>query len=194
MKTKQIDRREALRKTLLIMGSTLSAPTIMGILDGCSISNETDWAPDFFDKDQAILITEVSEIIIPATDTSGTRDVGVPKFIESMIRDVYSEDDRNMFIEGLTAFNTRAEKSYGKVFTELNPGQKPEFVKKLNDDAIINSDKHDKTLFILTVKELTVGGLCSSEAGTSQVLKYDKVPGAYHGCIPYEEAGKQWAT
>ena len=106
-----------------------------------------------------------------------------------------------MFIEGLTAFNTRAEKSYGKVFTELNSGQKPEFVKKLNefvkklnDDAIINSDKHDKTLFILTVKELTVGGLCSSEAGTSQVLKYDKVPGAYHGCIPYEEAGKQWAT
>lgn len=194
MKTKQIDRREALRKTVLIMGSALSAPTIMGILDGCSVSNEPDWIPDLFDNDQAIMISEISEIMIPATDTPGARDVGVPKFIESMIRDVYSEEDRNIFMEGMTSFNSNAEKEYGRVFIELNPEQKLEFVKNRNDDAIINSDNYDILPFILTVKELTVGGFCTSKAGATQVLKYDKVPGEYHGCIPYEEVGKQWAT
>ncbi len=194
MNINQINRREALRKTALIMGGALSAPAMMGILNGCAVSNEPGWTPDFFNKDQAMLITELSEIIIPATDTPGARDVGVPKFIESMIRDVYSEENRNEFIQGLIAFNEQAEKEYGKVFTDMNADQRTEFVKKLNDDAIINSGNYDKTPFILTVKELTVGGFCTSEAGATQVLKYDKVPGAYHGCIPYEEVGKQWAT
>ncbi len=190
----QISRREALQKTAMIIGSALSAPTMTGILNGCSVSNKPDWTPDFFDIDQAKLITELSEIIIPATDTPGARDVGVPKFIESIIRDVYSEENRIYFLRGMTAFSAQAEKEYGKVFTDMNADQRTEFVKKLNDDAIINSDNYDKTPFILTVKELTVGGFCTSEAGATQVLKYDKVPGAYHGCIPYEDVGKQWAT
>ena len=45
-------------------------------------------------------------------------------------------------------------------------------------------------------KELTLLGFFTSEPGATQVLQYEPVPGAYHGCIPIAEAGngKQWAT
>ena len=44
-------------------------------------------------------------------------------------------------------------------------------------------------------KELTLLGFFTSEPGATQVLQYEPVPGAYHGCIPIAEAGngKQWA-
>jgi hypothetical protein len=43
-------------------------------------------------------------------------------------------------------------------------------------------------------KELTLLGFFTSEPGATQVLQYDPVPGAYHGCVPLEEVGKTWAT
>jgi gluconate 2-dehydrogenase gamma chain len=48
--------------------------------------------------------------------------------------------------------------------------------------------------FVLTTKELTVSGFFTSEPGATQVLHYEAVPGAYHGCLPLSEVGKTWAT
>ena len=50
--------------------------------------------------------------------------------------------------------------------------------------------------FLLSVKELTMLGFFTSEAGATQVLQYQAVPGAYKGCVPVSEAGngKTWAT
>ena len=48
--------------------------------------------------------------------------------------------------------------------------------------------------FFKNMKELTVLGFCTSEEGATNFLKYEAVPGAYHGCIPYSEVGAAWAT
>lgn len=189
--TTLIDRREALRKTVIILGGAVSAPTMMGILNGCSVTNDPDWVPQYFDNDQAVLITEISDIIIPATDTPGARDVGVPKFIESMVKDVFNQEDQSKFMEGLNAFNAQAMEEYNKSFIKLKPGEKKEFVKVRHEEALKNRMEDQ---FIMTVKEMTISGFCTSEAGATQVLKYDKVPGEYEGCIPFADVGKQWAT
>jgi hypothetical protein len=44
------------------------------------------------------------------------------------------------------------------------------------------------------IKELTCLGFFTSEPGATQVLQYEAVPGAYHGCVPLAEVGKTWAT
>ena len=189
--TTLIDRREALRKTVIILGGAVSAPTMMGILNGCSVTNDPDWVPQYFDNDQAVLITEISDIIIPATDTPGARDVGVPKFIESMVKDVFNKENQSKFMEGLNTFNAQAMEEYNKSFIKLKPGEKKEFVKVRHAEALKNRMVDQ---FIMTVKEMTISGFCTSEAGATQVLKYDKVPGEYEGCIPFADVGKQWAT
>lgn len=194
MKVKQIDRREAIKRTAMIMGGAVTAPTMMGILNGCTVSNEPNWTPAFFDKNQAVTIMDIVDIIIPTTDTPGALDVGVPKFIESMIQDVFKEEDRLKFLNGLADFQNSVKEKHGNSFVKLDAEVKLEIVSGLNGSSIKSSERNGMEWFYMTVKEMSVSGFCLSEAGATQVLKYDKVPGEYKACIPFEEVGKTWAT
>jgi gluconate 2-dehydrogenase gamma chain len=194
-----MDRREALKRTAWMMGGILSAPAIAGVLKGCTAKPTVDWKPEFLNQDQAVLITQVSEIIIPKTDTPGAKDAGVPGFIDQMLKDVYSIEDQKYYMDGLAAFNAAAEKEYGDPFIELDPEQQAAFVKKVHDEAVTEerSDRRPpKRPFILTTKELTMLGFFTSKPGATEVLQYVAVPGAYKGCIPLSEAGngKTWAS
>ena len=181
------------------MGGVVSAPAIMGILKGCAAKPTIDWKPVFLTEDQATLVTQVAEVIIPKTDTPGAKDVGVPSFIDLMLKEVYSKEDQDRFTTGLLAFDEEAKKAYGDPFVELDPEQQTAFVKKMNEEAVKaakNTSPAPPKPFILMARELTLLGFFTSEAGATQVLQYEAVPGAYHGCLPLSEAGngRTWAT
>ncbi len=194
-----MDRREALKRTALLMGGAVSAPAIMGILKGCKARPAIDWKPVFLSEDQASVISVISEIIIPRTDTPGAIDVGVPAFIDQMVKEVYSPEDQKWFTDGLTAFNSAAREKYSEDFVDLGDEDQATFVTEMHN-AAIEAEKTTrpapKRPFILMMKELTLLGFFTSEPGATQVLQYDPVPGAYHGCVPLAEAGngKTWAT
>ncbi len=191
-----MNRREALERTGLILGYAVSAPVLMGILKGCKASPELTYKPDFFSNDQAGIMSEVAEIIIPKTDTPGAKDVGVPGFIDKMLKECYKKEDQDRFMTGLASFDEEAKKSLGDSFMDLEPARQQEHVKKVHDEAIAAYKKGDlkERPFILMMKELTLLGFFTSEPGATQVLQYDPVPGAYHGCVPLAEVGKTWAT
>src|SRR5690606_22081465 len=96
-----MNRREVIKRTAILMGGVVSAPAIMGILKGCKAKPGVAWTPKYFTQEQAYVITEVAEIIIPKTDTAGAKDAGVPAFIEQMIFEAYSEEDRTKFMAAL---------------------------------------------------------------------------------------------
>jgi gluconate 2-dehydrogenase gamma chain len=195
-----MDRREALRKTALLMGAAVSASALTGILQGCKATPELTYTPQFFTEDQARIITEVAEIIIPKTDTPGAKDTGVPGFIDLMLKDCYKKEDQDRFIAGLTALDEEAKKAYGDSFIYCKPEQQVELVTKVHADALTQEKENKETNrqrpFILMAKELTLLGFFTSEVGATQVLQYVAVPGSYKGCIPLAEAGngKTWAT
>lgn len=192
-----MDRREALRRTALLMGGAVSAPAILGVLQGCKAKSGLVWKPVFLNEDQALVVSQVAEIIIPRTDTPGAKDVGVPSFIDQMLKEVYAPEDQKRFMEGLTAFNQEAKKTHGEVFTGLDDEDQAAYVKTVHDAAVkAGRGSADERSFILTMKELTMLGFFTSEPGATEVLQYDAVPGAYHGCLPLSEAGngKTWAT
>lgn len=194
-----MDRREALKRTALLMGGVVSAPAIMGVLKGCTARPGVDWKPAFLTEDQASIVAQVSEIIIPRTDTPGAKDVGVPSFIDQMVNEVYSEEDQKWFTEGLAAFNEAAKKEYGDDFADLDEEDQAAFVQRVHEEAVTaenTTDPAPRRPFILLMKELTMLGFFTSEPGATQVLQYVPVPGAYKGCIPLSEAGngRTWAT
>jgi gluconate 2-dehydrogenase gamma chain len=194
-----MNRREALKRTAWVMGGVVSAPAIMGILKGCKAEPKIDWKPEFLAQDQAGIVSEVAEIIIPKTDTPGAKEVGVPGFIDNILKDCYSKEDQDRFTTGLVSFNEEAQKAYGDAFMDLEPEQQQEYVKKVHDEAIKaeqTTQPAPKRPFILMMKELTMLGFFTSKVGATQVLQYDPVPGAYKGCIPLSEAGngKTWAS
>jgi len=193
-----INRREALRKTALMMGAAISSSALAGLLQGCKTTPELTYVPQFFTEDQGRIVMEVAEIIIPKTDTPGAKDVGVPGFIDTMLKDCYKKEDQDRFLEGLTAFDEEAKKAYGDSFIYCKPEQQVELVTKVHAAAIAEAkeNKEAKRPFILMTKELTLLGFFTSEPGATQVLQYIAVPGAYKGCVPLAEAGngKTWAT
>ena len=193
-----IDRREALRKTAMMMGAAISASAFAGLMQGCKTTPELTYVPQFFSEDQGRIVMEVAEIIIPKTDTPGAKDVGVPGFIDTMLKDCYKKEDQDRFLTGLTAFDEEAKTAYGDSFIYCKPEQQMELVKKTHDAAIAEAkeNREAKRPFILMTKELTLLGFFTSEPGATQVLQYEAVPGSYKGCLPLSEAGngKTWAT
>lgn len=191
-----MNRREALQKAAWVLGYAVATPTLVGVLNGCKAQPELAFKPVFLNEDQARLVAEVAEIIIPKTDTPGAKDVGVPGFIDLILKDCYKKEDQDRFLSGLTEFDNAAKSAFGDLFLDLEPAQQSEHVKKTHDVALEASKSgqvKDKP-FILMMKELTVTGFFTSEAGATQVLQYVAVPGAYHGCVPLAEVGKTWAT
>lgn len=191
-----MNRREAIQKAAMVLGYAVATPTLVGVLNGCKATPELTFKPVFLTEDQARLVAEVAEIIIPKTDTPGAKDVGVPGFIDVMLKDCYKKEDQDRFLAGLAEFDNAAKTAYGDTFLGLDATQQSEHVKKVHDAAIAaaQSGEVKDRPFILMVKELTVTGFFTSEVGATQVLQYAPVPGAYHGCVPLAEVGKTWAT
>jgi gluconate 2-dehydrogenase gamma chain len=194
-----MDRREALKRTAWMMGVAVSAPTIMAVLKGCSAKPGLDWKPTFFTEEQAALVSQLAETIIPKTDTPGAKEAGVPAFIDLVIKDCYKKEDQDKFAAGLKAFDEQAKSEAGDSFLELDAAKQTEFVNKVYKQAAESAKTAGPSAdrpFILTMRELTLTGFFTSEPGATQVLQYEAVPGAYHGCLPLAEAGngKTWAT
>ncbi len=196
--TTVIGRREALRRTAMVMGGMLTAPTIAAIQQGCKAAPELTWTPTFFTEEQARAITRLADIIIPKTDTPGAVEAGVPGFIEQVVKDCYTEEDQKQFTEGLNAFIEGAQQEYGRTFVDLTAEKQEAYTISVHNKAVeqakAGAEKH-KRPFILKCKELTLAGFFTSEPGATLVLQYEAVPGSYKGCITLQEAGgKAWAT
>jgi gluconate 2-dehydrogenase gamma chain len=198
-------RREVLQQAAAILGYTITGPALAGILNGCKAKPEVGFKPEFFSADQASLVATLTEIIIPRTDTPGAIDVGVPMFIDNMIKEIYPKESQDAFLKGLSDFDNGARENYGKAFVDCSDEEKLTYFKKQHD-AVINksgsgysgsfwasTDKNTKP-FIVELKELTLLGFFTSEPGATKVLQYNQVPGPYKGCVPLTEVGKTWAT
>lgn len=196
-----MNRRQVLQRVAYLMGGAVSAPAVLGLLNGCTPKQEASWQPVFLTKEQGALVADIAEIIIPRTNTPGAKDVGVPAFIDSMLKDVYTQEDRDRYLTGLKAFDDAARTAHSKAFVALSKGQQTELVKKFHDEAVaveLAYDPRPATLqrpFILMTKELTLLGFFCSEPGATQVLQYVAVPGGYQPCVPIAQAGngKAWA-
>ena len=197
-----MNRREALQQVAWLMGGAISAPAVLGVLNGCAPQADSDWKPVFLSGEQGALVAEITEIILPRTDTPGAKDIGVPAFIDTMLRDAYPKEDQARFIAGATEFEAQSQREHGQAFRKLEPAQRAALVQSVHDAATraeLQSALPVSQLrrpFILMTKELALLGFFTSKAGATQVLQYDPIPGAFHACIPVAQAGngKTWAV
>lgn len=193
MKSTTMNRRDVIKKTALFMGASVSAPAIMGILNGCAPEPSLYWTPKYVSKEQALEIEAIAETIMPATDTPGAKDAGVPAFIEKMVHEVYKPVDLTKFMDGLAAFSTKVQEQEEDPFSQLDKAKQLEIIKAENTAALGSRGTGERPWF-LSIKELTLLGFFRSEIGATQVLRYEAIPGRYEGCIPFSEVGKTWAT
>jgi hypothetical protein len=184
-----MNRRDAIKKTALLLGGAFSAPTLMAM-------SRWEQAPtaigglDFNLTDmQRKIVAEVAEMIIPKTKTSGAKDAGVPAFIEMMMKDCYTKPEHLSFVEGLVTLeqdkfldmNAEARTArLKKLEAETKAAMKAREVKQTKSGD--NDDKEEMKAapkglpFWRLVKELTLLGYFTSEVGIRDSYEYVQIP------------------
>lgn len=206
-----MNRRNALNRVAVLMGGALSAPTIAAFLEGCTPADRS-FSFSLTDNYREI-VAQIAEIIIPATDTPGAKEAGVGGFIETMLKDCYSEAQGRHFIKGLEKVEEKS-KILGSAFVNLPSEKQIEVVKAMESDGKSEEEENKKAVqidsetgkekrdvpakdpvapFFKIMKELTLFGYFSSEIGMTQELDYVPIPGRYDGCTPLKEGQKAYA-
>ncbi|MCP9763948.1 gluconate 2-dehydrogenase subunit 3 family protein [Lacihabitans soyangensis] len=164
-----MNRREVIRNVALMLGGTFSAPTIMAMdkWETFTSPNNNDSSFSLTETQQKIL-AEIAEMIIPKTDTPGAKDVGVPAFIVMMLNDCYREPEHQSFLDGLASME--------KVkFLSLKADERTGVLKLLEQETKKITSK--VTPFWRLMKELTLLGYFTSEAGLKASFEYVQIPG-----------------
>lgn len=191
-----MNRREALKRLALLSGGALSFTTVAGIMGGCSAETNggAGFTPQTLSQAQNELVTQFSERIIPATDTPGAKAAGVNQFIDHMLTNWNTEEEREHFLAGLDRVNELSNQKFDDVFAELGETDQIAIMEELEQEAQNNSNNDsDLKPFFSMMKEFTVVGYYTSEIGASDELVSDIVPGYYDACMPYSEVGRAWS-
>ena len=190
-----MNRREAIKSTSILLGGVLSASAISGVMGGCKAEPKGDgWQPAWLTSEEDDLVKAIAERIIPKTETPGASDAGVHNFIDTMMAEYYQEKEKTAFRDGLKKVEADAQSAHSKSFVSLTPELQDEILKKYDEEAYAEGRSREDKHFFRVMKELTILGFCTSEVGATKFLKYEPVPGDYKGCIPYAEVGAAWAT
>ena len=190
-------RRDALKRTALIMGYAVSATAMAGVMNGCKADTTTPdaiWKPQFFSAPQIKNLAEAVERILPKTETPGAKDMMVHRFIDELMHSIYKPEESKIYSDGMDKMEANAQAAHQKSFADLEDTQKDALLTTMMKDAKIEKDNNPDAEFppfFNALKELTFLGFFTSEKVGKEVFAYDPVPGKYDGCIPLE--GNAWA-
>src|SRR5215813_5905023 len=135
--------------------------------------------------------------IIPATDTLGAKGARVNEFIDLILTEWATEEERKHFLDGLANIDKQSNELYGKNFVDASLAQQESQLRAIDDIEMANRqyrprhgntvpepDAHMKGRFWIVFKNITLHGYYTSEIGFTQELKLQVIPGAQHGCAP----------
>lgn len=195
-----MDRRTAIKQAALITGYAISASAISAVWQSCQrdANSATEaWSPSFFTEEQGAAITEISDTILPATDTPGASDVGVPQFIDQYAHICLTQEEQGEFREGLEQLLADCKTEYGKTFVDCTQEQRLAFLNAVDERARkitglnpgLEEEQHP---IFLRLKGLVLMGYFTSETIGKEVTAFLPIPGKYEPCMPYEEGQPAW--
>ncbi|CAH0998935.1 hypothetical protein LEM8419_00230 [Neolewinella maritima] len=202
-------RRELLRYTAYLAGVAVTGPVASALLAGCKrdeavAAGEATYSPSFFNEDEYEYISKLADIIIPRTDTPGALDVGAPEMVDKMVGEVYDEESRDKFRDGLKELMRKMDADNADAgFRQLDTDKALVYLQD-QDLHYKNPDTDWNTLPATDVsakdtyfdlKAQIVGAWFNSEPIGTEVLAYLPVPGEYIPCGDLQEltGGKAWA-
>ena len=192
-----MNRREAITRTAFLFGGTLIGSE--AFLSGCA-PKQNDIANSLLDfsPENMALLDEVGETILPATAKSpGAKETMIGEFMKVIVTDCYEEKDQKIFMEGIQLINEASEKAYGIGFLDLTPENRLSLLTEIDNEMSAyyqSRKKDDPNHYFALMKQLTLWGYFTSEAGSTKALRYLPVPGKFEGCIPYAKGEGAWAA
>jgi len=141
--------------------------------------------------DEMAVLSAAAQVIVPATDTPGAKEAGVPEFIGALYSGWMTDDEAAAFRKGLAGLDDSAKQLHQRGFAACTPEQGAELLQALRaaspyggrtfslTDRILDP----KAPFYLRLRDLVVLGYFTSEAGSNQELRYMPVPGKFESNV-----------
>ena len=210
-------RRELLKNLGLGVGAITLTPAVSSLLHSCS--DGTSWKPVFFSKDQIIVLSNLTELIIPSDDeVPGAKELNLTKFIDLYVINMMEAKQQNLLKKAFDCFveNCLSESNNSKINQitneDLESRLKYFFKDKVGSHKSWNSDfyKYSRDFesnqnnppvvalsynFLNTIRRLTITSFKWSETIGEKVLAYNPIPGRQVGCVDLNEAtgGRAWS-
>lgn len=147
---------------------------------------------------QNATVTLMTDLIIPETDTPGAKAARVNEFIDVILTEWATDEERQHFLDGLADVDKQSNELFGKDFIDTTPKQQVTLLHAMDDEAaqkrafhhpthgntVPEMDTQLKGNFYDVFRGITLHGYYTSEIGYTQELRLKIIPGAQHGCEP----------
>jgi hypothetical protein len=168
-----MERRKAIKGLALTMGALAGLPAWAKSWKPSELPTQS-----FLKLDQAELLSVIVEAIIPKTDIPGAAEIGVDKFVLTMVTDCYDEKTQANFKRGVDKVASESSAKFGKSFASLTQAQKLQILEGLQ------AGSSDDKAFMGLLKNHTIQGFMNSEYVMTNITHYEMIPARYHGCVP----------
>ena len=178
-----MNRRKAIQQTAYLLGGTLSASVIAGVMSGCQPTGKPDWIPQFLTKEQAETISEIAESILPESDTLGAKNLHLTEFVDIMLKDCFTSEEQLQFPKELAKFEETCQSTIGKNFVNATPEERQNFLIEHEQNVLANQQQTGEKAFITKIKELVIVGYFTSEYAITELMNFNPIPQKFEGCV-----------
>jgi hypothetical protein len=192
-----MQRRDALK--LLMTGAVLPALSPEAFALFRAAHPAAGYTLRTLSSHQNATVVAMTDLIIPATETPGAKGALVNEFIDLILTEWATEEERAHFLDGLADVDKQSSELFGKTFVDAAPAQQTALLRSIEEAALAQGGVprpvnpvlvHDTQLqgnFWMVFKRITVHGYYPSEIGFRQELKLQIIPGQQHGCVPVSQ-------
>lgn len=188
-------RRHAIKQAVLSVMCAMCAAS----LAGCRKSDQGSRNDSLSSSDIRAIIDQLTEIILPETDTPGAKTSGAGDFVMKALNDCYPEKDRERFFAGINELDRSCRARFGNPFLRCTANQQFSMVEELDREALgfrirIRTRLLGYYNYFRTLKKLTLLGYFTSREGATTALSYEQIPGRWIACEVIKPGQKGWAT
>jgi hypothetical protein len=158
----------------LLTGHAMFPSVLSSFLTGCTNKDMSRYIPAFFTKEELTSITEIIDIIIPATGTKSASQVNTHVFLDQVFSQCLTKEEQTSLKEGLK----KLMQGFG------DAKDKQQYIIDVDKKAF---DKDESTAYFKTLKQYTMIGFFTSQEGETKASNYVKVPDGYKGEIALDD-------
>lgn len=161
-----MNRRQVIQAMALLTGHAMFPSVLSSFLTGCANKDMSTYAPAFFSKEEYKTVSEIIDIIIPATTTKSASQVNTQVFLDQVFSQCLTKEEQAPLKEGLQKLLDG--------FT--NAKDKQQYIINIDKKAF---DKDESVAYFKTLKQYTMIGFFTSQEGETKASNYVKVPEEY---------------
>lgn len=149
------------------------------------------------DSHRDATITAIAEMIIPKTETAGAADIGASKFVDLILTEWCTDEERTRFLSGLADVDQQTQDRFGAKFINCSHAQKAQILTTLGEQMTKESEllvesgpryrgsapAPDRNFYYM-LRKLVLTAYYTSEEGAVNELGFQIIPDRYDSCSP----------